>query len=69
MPTDINFLKMTIRNTLNEIATQAQQLAAGLQNIVPPQELAKPVNSVSYLLETAEHLKKVIQVIEEPDHQ
>lgn len=54
----------TAKNTLHEIAVHAHNLAMGLQNAAPPQATEKgPMNTVQYLLETAQQLEKTSQII------
>lgn len=55
------------KNTLHEIATQAYNLAMGLQNAAPAQTLqgAGPPKSIQYLLETSLQINKISKIIEE----
>lgn len=48
----------TAKTILHEIASQAHNLAMGLQNAAPPQDLNNPPSSVLYLLDTAVQLEK-----------
>lgn len=64
LQSDIN----TLKNTLREIASQAYNLAMGLQNAAPIQTLqasSGPPKSVQYLLETSLQINKVSKIVEE----
>jgi len=56
------------KNTLQEIANQAYNLAMGLQNAAPAQAVQSTTGasrSVQYLLETSLQINKASQAIEE----
>ncbi|HSW93792.1 MAG TPA: hypothetical protein VLJ15_05475 [Gammaproteobacteria bacterium] len=56
------------RNTLQEVANQAYNLAMGLQNAAPAlvtQSATGTSKSVQYLLETSLQINKVSKMIEE----
>lgn len=58
---DMNAMK----SALSEIASQAYNLAMGLQNAAPVQVGSGPPKSVQYLLETSLQINKVSKKVEE----
>lgn len=58
---DLAILTVSTKKSLLEVAKQSSALGIGLQNAAPGDKTGTPNNSVQYLLETAESLRKIAQ--------
>jgi hypothetical protein len=56
---------LLVKNALHELATQAYNIAMGLQNAAPPQEgMGTPAKSIQYLLATSVQIEQASHYVE-----
>ncbi len=58
---EFKVIAVSMRDTLKDIAKQANALATGLQNAAPGDKAGTPNNSVQYLFSIAEVLEKIVE--------
>ena len=54
---------LLVKNALHELATQAYNIAMGLQNAAPP-ETGTPAKSIQYLLATSVQIEQASHYVE-----
>jgi len=54
-----------IKNVFHALATQAHNLAMGLQNAAPPGKENKSMNTINYLSEMSKELEKISHHMED----